>query len=93
MSNKTPAQVALGELYMFALAGGSFAQSENTRELKETISKALEDQVEKDRVFELMAEALDKLARLGNAPMMGNSNANVVAQEALAEYQKLFGGE
>lgn len=33
--------------------------------------------------IEQAIEALDKLARLGNAPMMGNSNANIVAQDAL----------
>ena len=30
------------------------------------------------------ARALDRLARLGNEPMMGNSNGNVMAQQALA---------
>lgn len=44
-----------------------------------------------DRIKELAAEnkrlreALEKLARLGNEPMLGNSVGNIIAQEALKE--------
>ena len=37
-------------------------------------------------------EALDKLARLGNAPMMGNSNANIIAQQALKGLEDMIAG-
>ena len=32
-----------------------------------------------------LREALEKLARLGNEPMLGNSVGNIIAQEALKE--------
>ena len=34
-------------------------------------------------LMERLVEALDKLARLGNEPHFGNSDGNVIAQEAL----------
>ena len=34
-----------------------------------------------------LVEALEKLARLGNEPMYGNSIGNVIAQEALRKAQ------
>ena len=36
-----------------------------------------------------VAQALDILARLGNAPQLGNSNGNLIAQEALAVLEKV----
>ena len=33
-------------------------------------------------------EALDKLARLGNEPFLGNSDGNIIAQEALKEHHE-----
>jgi hypothetical protein len=38
---------------------------------------------------ENMAEALDKLAKLGNGDIYGNSIGNVIAQDALKEWRDL----
>ena len=35
-----------------------------------------------------LREALDRLARLGNEPLYGNSVGNVIAQHALAKYKE-----
>ena len=35
-----------------------------------------------------LVEALEKLARLGNEPHYGNSDGNMIARQALAQYEK-----
>lgn len=41
------------------------------------------------RQLEIAMEALDELARLGNAPNLGNSHGNIMAQQALESIKKV----
>ena len=45
----------------------------------------------KDELLKEMAEALEKLSRLGNEPYLGNSIGNLIAQEALKKYHEQIG--
>lgn len=45
------------------------------------------------KASEGMEKALDRLARLGNEPMMGNSIGNQIAQEALADFRAVKEGK
>ena len=41
-----------------------------------------------DPLLKEMADALEKLSRLGNEPYLGNSVGNLIAQEALKKYHE-----
>ena len=59
----------------------------------ETIAMAEQLQQEMDQLRQAAqqaATALDKLARLGNGSIFGNSEGNVIAQEALAALKKVW---
>ena len=58
----------------------------------ETIAMCEQLRIERDqlhRAAQQVAQALDILARLGNQPLLGNSNGNLIAQEALAVLEKV----
>lgn len=44
-----------------------------------------------DLLLKEMAEALEKLSRLGNEPYLGSSIGNLIAQEALKKYHDQIG--
>ena len=52
---------------------------------------AIDSIVNKDELLKEMAEALEKLSRLGNEPYLGNSVGNVIAQDALQKYHEQVG--
>lgn len=43
-------------------------------------------------VIRVLVEALEKLSRLGNGNRLGNSDGNVMAQQALTRAEQLAGG-
>ena len=56
------------------------------------VAQLLEVRQERDQLqqaLQQVAQALDILARLGHAPLLGNSNGNLIAQEALAVLEKV----
>ncbi len=59
----------------------------------EKIRTALQSQVEKDRVIDLMVEALKELKSTKHSPMCFQENGWSIADQALAEHAKIVGDE
>ncbi len=57
-------------------------------ELKEQLSEPPSDSLKE--FLKPVVEALEKLSRLGNEPHLGNSNGNVIAQEAIAHLKEVL---
>ena len=75
-------------------ADGGAKEKWNTRAtdpLIEELAEKIADRYCKDELLKEMAEALEKLSRLGNEPYLGSSIGNLIAQEALKKYHEQIG--
>ena len=55
------------------------------QQVQDLLAKQIDNSLKLAAENKRLREALEKLARLGNEPMLGNSVGNIIAQEALKE--------
>ena len=64
-------------------------KAEPVDELQRSVLRLIQERDQLHHAAQKVAQALDILARLGHAPLLGNSNGNLIAQEALAVLEKV----